>query len=194
LSTIRLIEEDGYLGAAHFIAPSSLSNQRENYEKITKTMKFSPSILAAVALCATVTTAFTVGPQYRALSAQKTQQQSVVSRQSNDKMGSTLLKMDTNAFAESEIANNDVVVFAKSYCPHCAATKELFTSMGVDFVVHDLDKMGDDGPALQLSLFNKTNQKTVPNVFVKGQHIGGNDDTQAAAKEGKLQEMLGIKV
>jgi glutaredoxin 3 len=35
-------------------------------------------------------------------------------------------------------------------------------------------------------------QKSVPNVFVKGKHMGGNDDTQAAAKEGKLQEMLGI--
>jgi glutaredoxin 3 len=52
--------------------------------------------------------------------------------------------------------------------------------------------MGDDGPALQMSLFKMTEQKSVPNVFVKGQHIGGNDNTQAAAKEGKLQEMLGI--
>ena len=38
----------------------------------------------------------------------------------------------------------------------------------------------------------KTQQKSVPNVFVKQQHIGGNDDTQAAAKEGKLQELLGL--
>ncbi len=52
--------------------------------------------------------------------------------------------------------------------------------------------MGDDGPELQMALFKKTNQKSVPNVFVKQQHIGGNDDTQAAAREGKLQEMLGL--
>jgi glutaredoxin 3 len=44
-----------------------------------------------------------------------------------------------------------------------------------------------------MSLFKKTGQKTVPSVFVKGNHIGGNDATQAAAKEGKLQEMLGVK-
>jgi glutaredoxin len=86
-----------------------------------------------------------------------------------------------------------VVVFSKSYCPFCKATKELFTELGVDFKVHELDQMGDDGPALQMSLFKMTEQKTVPSVFVKGKHIGGNDATQAAAKEGKLQEMLGIK-
>jgi glutaredoxin 3 len=64
--------------------------------------------------------------------------------------------------------------------------------MGIGFKLHELDQMGDDGPALQASLFKMTKQKTVPNVFVKGQHIGGNDDTQAAVKAGKLQEMLGI--
>jgi glutaredoxin 3 len=83
-------------------------------------------------------------------------------------------------------------VFSKSYCPYCTATKELFKDLGVDFKVHELDQMGDDGPALQASLFRMTQQRTVPNVFVKGQHIGGNDNTQAAARAGKLQEMLGI--
>ena len=107
-------------------------------------------------------------------------------------MGATSLRMDTDDFAKSEIDGNDVVVFSKSYCPFCSKTKELFTELGVDFKVHELDQMGDDGPALQMSLFKMTEQKSVPNVFVKGQHIGGNDDTQALAKEGKLQEMLGI--
>ena len=27
-------------------------------------------------------------------------------------------------------------------------------------------------------------------VFIKGNHLGGNDDTQKAAREGKLEEML----
>ncbi|VEU42997.1 unnamed protein product [Pseudo-nitzschia multistriata] len=52
--------------------------------------------------------------------------------------------------------------------------------------------MGDEGPELQMALFKKTEQKSVPNVFVKQQHIGGNDDTQAAAAAGKLQELLGF--
>jgi len=104
----------------------------------------------------------------------------------------TSLQLVPDEFVNSEIESNDVVVFSKSYCPFCTKTKELFTSMDVDFTVHELDQMGDDGPELQMALFKKTNQKSVPNVFVKQQHIGGNDDTQAAAKEGKLQELLGM--
>lgn len=50
----------------------------------------------------------------------------------------------------------------------------------------------DDGADIQAALLEMTGQKTVPNVFIKGQHVGGNDATQAAAKSGKLQEMLGL--
>lgn len=36
----------------------------------------------------------------------------------------------------------------------------------------------------------KTNQKTVPNVFINGNHVGGCDATIIASKEGKLKEFL----
>lgn len=104
----------------------------------------------------------------------------------------TSLQLVPDEFVDSEIESNNVVVFSKSYCPFCTKTKELFDSMNVEYAVHELDKMGDDGPEIQMALFKKTNQKSVPNVFVKQQHMGGNDDTQAAAKEGKLQELLGL--
>jgi len=84
-----------------------------------------------------------------------------------------------------------VVVFSKSYCPFCIQTKELFKKMNVEFAVHELDQM-EDGAEIQRELLNMTGQRSVPNVFFKQQHIGGNDDTQLAAKEGKLQKLLGI--
>lgn len=112
---------------------------------------------------------------------------------SASRAGATSLHMATSAeFVDSEVSSNDVVVFSKSYCPFCTKTKDLFDSMGVKYAVHELDEMGDEGPELQMALFKKTDQKSVPNVFVKQQHIGGNDDTQAAAKAGKLQELLGL--
>ena len=48
----------------------------------------------------------------------------------------------------------------------------------------------DNGPEIQSALLDISGQRTVPNVFVKGKHLGGNDDTQAAARSGKLEEML----
>eukprot|EP00632_Arachnochrysis_sp_CCMP2950_P002398 CAMPEP_0185720190 /NCGR_PEP_ID=MMETSP1164-20130828/49991_1 /TAXON_ID=1104430 /ORGANISM="Chrysoreinhardia sp, Strain CCMP2950" /LENGTH=203 /DNA_ID=CAMNT_0028387853 /DNA_START=80 /DNA_END=692 /DNA_ORIENTATION=- len=65
----------------------------------------------------------------------------------------------------------DVVVFSKSYCPFCAQTKSLFASLGVDADVIELD-LRDDGADLQDALKDLTGQSTVPNVFIKGQHLG----------------------
>lgn len=91
------------------------------------------------------------------------------------------------------VDNNKVVIFSKSYCPFCNMTKDLFTNMGVENVeVLELDLMGGDGDDISNELLKLTKQRTFPNVFVMQQHIGGNDDTQAAGRNGTLQELLGI--
>ena len=41
----------------------------------------------------------------------------------------------------------------------------------------------DDGAAMQDALYEITSQRTVPNVFIKKQHIGGNSDLQAKKHE-----------
>jgi len=56
-------------------------------------------------------------------------------------------------------------------------------------MVFELDER-DDGDAIQHELARMTGQRTVPNVFVHGKHLGGNDDTEAAARAGRLQELL----
>ena len=72
----------------------------------------------------------------------------------------------------------------------CTSTKNLFKDMGVDAKVIELDAI-DNGSQIQAALLDLSGQRTVPNVFIKGQHLGGNDNTQAAARTGKLQKMLG---
>lgn len=64
--------------------------------------------------------------------------------------------------------------------------------MNIDAKIVELDKL-DNGSEIQSALLDITGQRTVPNVFIKGKHLGGNDVTQAAAKNGKLKEMLGSK-
>ena len=82
-----------------------------------------------------------------------------------------------------------MVVYSKSWCPFCQRTKGLFDSLGVEYTAVELDQL-DDGPAIQDALLGLTQQRTVPNVFVGGEPLGGNDDTMRAAASGKLQEML----
>jgi glutaredoxin 3 len=55
--------------------------------------------------------------------------------------------------------------------------------------VHELDQV-KNGDAIQQELARMTGQRTVPNVFVNGKHLGGNDDTQGAYSSGKLAKML----
>ena len=48
------------------------------------------------------------------------------------------------------------------------------------------------GPKSSLNHNPTPHPSQVPNVFIGGVHLGGNDDTQAAAASGKLKEMLGL--
>jgi len=89
--------------------------------------------------------------------------------------------------AQGIIDDNAVAVFSKSYCPYCRATKALLTEMGAKYYAIELDQV-DDGSAIQAALSDITGQSTVPNVFIKQQHIGGNSDLQAI--KGQLPNML----
>lgn len=93
------------------------------------------------------------------------------------------------AKAQQIIDANPVVVFSKSYCPYCRATKTLLNEkLGSDkYFLMELDQV-DDGAALQDALEDITNQRSVPNIFIGKKHIGGNSDLQA--KKGELDGLL----
>jgi len=116
-----------------------------------------------------------------------------VEREKEEDSGPSAAEKAT-AFVNKEVAANDVVIFSKSFCPFCKATKELFADeLKIDASVFEINTM-DDGVAIQDALLELTGQKTVPSVWIKGEHIGGNDDTQKANKDGKIKEMLGLGV
>ncbi|KAJ3517402.1 hypothetical protein NLJ89_g528 [Agrocybe chaxingu] len=100
-------------------------------------------------------------------------------------------KMSVKELVETTISGNKVVIFSKSYCPYCKKVKSLFEKEFPDVTptVLELDER-DDGSTIQEYLHQKTGQRTVPNVFINEQHIGGNDDTQAAFKAGKLAGLI----
>ena len=86
-------------------------------------------------------------------------------------------------------ASSDVVVFSKTTCGFCAKTKATLEGLSVPFTAIELDTL-PDGAALQAELATLSGQRTVPNVYVKGTHLGGNDDMQAAVRSGEFQKML----
>ncbi|KAJ6120007.1 hypothetical protein N7523_004287 [Penicillium sp. IBT 18751x] len=84
--------------------------------------------------------------------------------------------------AQTLINENGVVVFSKSYCPYCTATKKLLKENGAKFTTLELDQI-DDGSAIQDALEEITQQRSVPNIFINQKHIGGNSDLQAKKSE-----------
>ena len=87
------------------------------------------------------------------------------------------------------IAQNRVMVFSKSYCPHCAKTKSLLASKGVSVKIIELDQ-AESGSEMQTYLATLTGQSSVPNTFIAQKHIGGNDKLQAIEKAGQLDGLL----
>ncbi|KAL4151837.1 hypothetical protein PRNP1_008774 [Phytophthora ramorum] len=89
----------------------------------------------------------------------------------------------------SAINQNALVLFSKSYCPYCKKTKETLAGLGAKPVVFELDTR-EDGAAIQAFLFRLTRQSTVPNLFIKGKSVGGNDNVQELQRSGELADRL----
>ncbi|TKY63230.1 Glutaredoxin-C2 protein [Spatholobus suberectus] len=91
--------------------------------------------------------------------------------------------------AKEIVSSNSVVVFSKTSCPFCVQVKQLFGSLGVSYKVVELDTEAD-GSDIKAALVEWTGQRTVPNVFIGGNHIGGCDSTTDLHSQGKLVPLL----
>merc|ERR1712007_27844 len=91
--------------------------------------------------------------------------------------------------AKSIVSSHPVVVFSKTSCPYCSQVKQLLATLSAKTEVVELDTTSD-GPDIQAALKEWTGQRTVPNVFIGGTHIGGCDDTVAKHKSGQLVPLL----
>jgi len=87
------------------------------------------------------------------------------------------------------VAANPVMVFSKTTCPFCAKIKDLFEGLKIQIGVLELNEV-DNGAEIQAALLEKTGQKTVPNVFINGQHIGGCSDTLKLHENNELLPLI----
>ena len=81
----------------------------------------------------------------------------------------------------------NVVVYTTNYCPYCVKVKQLLKSKGVEF--QEIDLSNDDTGRLELVNMSG-GRKTVPQVFINGQHIGGCDDLFALDAKKELDLLL----
>ncbi|KAJ7541700.1 hypothetical protein O6H91_10G071500 [Diphasiastrum complanatum] len=95
------------------------------------------------------------------------------------------------SLVKSTVDDHPIVIFSKSYCPYCKRAKGVFSSLSKAPHVVELD-LRDDGRNIQDALFEFVGRRTVPQVFINGEHLGGSDDTVEAFKSGRLEQLLNL--
>ncbi|SPL69790.1 glutaredoxin 3 [Acinetobacter stercoris] len=81
----------------------------------------------------------------------------------------------------------EVTIYSTTFCPYCVRAKQLLERKGVDFKEINLS---NEAPEVRIELMQRTNHRTVPQIFIKDQFIGGFDQLYALEKDGKLDELL----
>jgi glutaredoxin 3 len=81
---------------------------------------------------------------------------------------------------------SSVTVYTTDPCSFCARVKGLLKSKGVEFEEINLAR----DPSGRLELAQRTGMMSFPQVIVDGQLLGGYTEVQAAADDGRLDEML----
>ena len=83
----------------------------------------------------------------------------------------------------------NVEIYTGPLCVFCDRAKALLNKKGVSF--KEIDLASD--PIKMDEMIKKTNgMRTVPQIFIDGRHIGGNDRLQALENEGKLDSLLDL--
>ncbi len=80
-----------------------------------------------------------------------------------------------------------VEVYSTQTCPYCVRAKSLLSAKGVEFT--EIDITGDN--EARIALMEKTGgMRTIPQIFINDQHIGGFDRLSELDKEGELDALL----
>ena len=80
-----------------------------------------------------------------------------------------------------------VSMYCTAVCPYCVAAERLLNRKGVA----DIDKIRVDlQPARRVEMMERTGRRTVPQIYIDDQHVGGFDDLVALDAAGGLDPLL----
>lgn len=82
-----------------------------------------------------------------------------------------------------------VEIYTQFGCPYCHRAVALLQSKGVDFTEYDTTM---DRAKRAEMVERKPGARTVPQIFIDDNAVGGSDDLAALDRAGKLDPMLGL--
>jgi glutaredoxin 3 len=81
----------------------------------------------------------------------------------------------------------NVEIYTWSTCPFCVRAKALLDNKGAKYTEYCLD--GDEAARSQMAK-RANGRRSMPQIFINDQHIGGCDDIYALNAKGKLDALL----
>jgi monothiol glutaredoxin len=95
---------------------------------------------------------------------------------------------------QASLDSNDVVLFMKGtplfpQCGFSARAVSILEHFGVSFASHDVLQDGE----IRQSIKSFSNWPTIPQLYVKGEFIGGSDIMMEMAQSGELEQLLSEK-
>lgn len=108
------------------------------------------------------------------------------------------VELDDAAIAEvKEIIENNsepVVMFGLEWCEFCWSVRKIFDRYNVKYRSVDIDSVeymeGDRGKKMRKVLDSQNNWKTLPQIFLGGEFIGGCSDLFDGINDGKFAEIM----
>ena len=80
-----------------------------------------------------------------------------------------------------------VKIYSTNSCPYCVRAKQLLERKGIAYTEINLST---EAPEVRMELMEKTRHRTVPQIFIDEQFIGGFDQLYALDREGKLDQLI----
>lgn len=79
-----------------------------------------------------------------------------------------------------------IIIYSTAICPYCVRAKQLLDRKGLSYQEIRIDLQ----PELKDEMMRLTNRRSVPQIIVNGQAIGGCDDLYALEKAGEFDKLL----
>ncbi len=80
-----------------------------------------------------------------------------------------------------------IEIYTTFMCPYCARAKALLDKKGQSY--NEIDVSYDAAKREEMTQ-KAGGRRTVPQIWINGQHVGGSDDLYALERDGKLDAML----
>jgi cysteine synthase A len=90
--------------------------------------------------------------------------------------------------------DNPVVLFALEWCEFCWSVRKMFARFGIPYRAIDLDSVeyqkDNRGGNIRAAIYEQTGLKTIPQIYIAGEHIGGATEMFDAWRQGRAQRLL----